>query len=93
MIIGARPEVGPMAVFASILLTMSVALSTAACASASPDRSRLPQLRPPGRIAGVIPGSWERIQGLQLGSPQKRLSQLSRTFNCSGVGDLLSTMR
>ena len=55
MIIGARPEVGPMAVFASILLTMSVGLSNAASASASPDRSRLPQLLPPGRIAGVIP--------------------------------------
>jgi hypothetical protein len=30
MIMGTRPEVGPMAVFASILQTMSIALSNAA---------------------------------------------------------------
>jgi hypothetical protein len=69
MITGARPELGPMAVFASILLTMSVALSNAACASVSPNGSRLPQLMPSDRIPGVIPGSWERVQGLRSGSP------------------------
>jgi hypothetical protein len=69
MITGARPEVGPMAAFVSILLTMSIGLSNAACASTRPNRSRLPQLTPANRIAGVSPGSWEMTQGLRSGSP------------------------
>jgi hypothetical protein len=69
MITGARPDVGPMAVFASILLTMSVALPNAGCKSVNPNRSRLPQVMRPDRTQGVIPGSWEKIQGLRSGSP------------------------
>ena len=97
MIIGARPDVAPMAVFASILLTMSVALSNAACASAGPGRSRLPELMPPGPIAGVIRGSWERIQGLQSGSPLivtlKTGDRLEGAFKALSPGALTLTNR
>jgi hypothetical protein len=95
MITGARPEVCPMAVFASILLTMSVALSNAACASTSPNRSRTPQLMPPDRSAGVIPGRWERVHGLRLGSPLvvtlKTGNRLEGAFKALALGALILT--
>jgi len=50
---------------------------------------------PPGRIAGVIPGSWERIQGLQSGSPLivtlKNGDRLEGAFKALAPGALTLT--
>ncbi len=67
MITIARREVGPRAV-SSVLLPLSIVLLSAACASTSPNRSSLLQLTPAARSAGLIPGSWEKVEGLRLGS-------------------------
>jgi hypothetical protein len=64
----ARPEVGRSMV-SSALLTLVIALLSGACASARPNRAALLQFTPPTRSAGLIPGSWEKVEGLRLGSP------------------------
>jgi ABC-type Fe3+-hydroxamate transport system substrate-binding protein len=51
-----------------VLLPLSIVLLSAACASTPPNRSSLLQFTPAARSAGLIPGSWEKVEGLRLGS-------------------------
>ncbi len=50
------------------LLTLVIGLLSGACASARPDRAALLQFTPPARSSGLIPGSWEKLEGLRSGS-------------------------
>jgi hypothetical protein len=64
----ARREIGPNVV-SSVLLMLVIGLLSGACASARPNRAALLQFTPPPRSAGPIPGSWDKVDGLRLGSP------------------------
>jgi hypothetical protein len=64
----ARYEFGTSVVF-SALLMLVIALSSAACASARPNRATLLQFTSPLRSAGPISGSWDKVEGLRVGSP------------------------
>jgi hypothetical protein len=68
MVVKARREVGRNAV-SSVLLILSLTPFSAGCASARPNRASLLQFTPPPRSAGLIPGSWEKVEGLRVGSP------------------------
>jgi len=63
----ARYQIGPNVV-SSVLLVLAIGLLSGACASARPNRTAL-QFTPQPRSAGLIPGSWEKVEGLRLGSP------------------------
>ena len=67
MITIARREVGRSVVFPA-LLTLVIALLSGACASVRPNRAALLQFSTPPRSAGLVPGSWEKVEGLRLGS-------------------------
>jgi hypothetical protein len=62
----ARRGIGPNVV-SSVLLILVIGLLNGACAS-RPNRAAL-QITPPPRSAGLIQGSWEKVEGLRLGSP------------------------
>jgi hypothetical protein len=51
-----------------VLLTLSVILFSATCTSTRPSRAILLQFTPPARSAGLIPGSWEKVESLRQGS-------------------------
>lgn len=63
----ARRGIGPNVV-SSVLLILVIGLLNGACASARPNRAAV-QFTPPPRSAGLIRGSWEKVEGLRLGSP------------------------
>lgn len=64
----ARRRIGPSAI-SSVLLILVIGLLNGACASARPNRAAL-QFTPPARSTLVlIRGSWEKVEGLRLGSP------------------------
>jgi hypothetical protein len=63
-----RREIGPNPV-SSVLLMLAIGLLSGACASARPNGAALPPFTPLPRSAGLIPGSWEKVEGLRLGSP------------------------
>jgi hypothetical protein len=67
MITIARREVGRSAA-SSVLLTLSIVLWSSGCASARSNRPTWLQFTAAARRAGVIPGSWEKVEGLRLGS-------------------------
>jgi hypothetical protein len=65
-----RPEFtfaseGEHVAFTSRLLVIAVAVSCTACASSGRSWSQLPT---PGR-SRVVPGSWDRVESIRLGSP------------------------
>jgi hypothetical protein len=64
----ARYEFGTSVVL-SVLLMLVIALLSAACASARPNRATLLQFTSPLRSAGPISGSWDKVEGLRVGSP------------------------
>jgi hypothetical protein len=68
MITIVRHEVGT-SVVSSALLMLVIALSSAACASVRPNRAAVLQFTSPPRSAAPIPGSWDKVEGLGLGSP------------------------
>lgn len=94
MITIARHEVGT-SVVSSALLMLVIALSSAACASAPPNRAALLQFTSPPRSAGPIPGSWEKVEGLRLGSPLvvtlKTGARLTGALKALTLGDLTLT--
>jgi hypothetical protein len=63
----ARRGIGPN-VIPSVLLMLVIGLLNGACALARPNRAAL-QLTPPPRSAGLVRGSWEKVDDLRLGSP------------------------
>ena len=63
----ARRGIGPNVV-SSVLLILVIGLLNGACASARPNRAAL-QFTPPPRSAGLMRGSWDKVEGLRLGSP------------------------
>jgi hypothetical protein len=67
MMTTARREVGRGAA-SSVLLTLSIVLWCSGCASARPGRSPLLQFTAAIRPAAVIPGNWEKVESLRLGS-------------------------
>jgi hypothetical protein len=67
MIAPACREVGRSGVF-FVLLTLSYAVVSSACTSARPNRSTLVQVTPTAGSAGLVPGSWEKVEGLRMGS-------------------------
>ena len=83
--------------FAGILLTMSVAWSTAACAPAARNWSSSPQITRPGRDAGVVPGNWQGVESLRLATPLvvtlKRGERLSGSFKALSPEALVLTDR
>jgi len=89
----ARREIGPNVV-SSVLLMLAIGLLSGACASARPNRAAL-QFTPPPRSAGLIPGSWEKVEGLRLGSPLvvvlKTGARLRGALKALTVGDLSLT--
>jgi hypothetical protein len=95
MITIARHEVGT-SVVSSALLMLVIALSSAACASARPNRAALLQFTSPPRSAGPIPGGWEKVEGLRLGSPLvvtlKTGARLTGALKALTLGDLTLTV-
>jgi hypothetical protein len=89
----ARREIGPNVV-SSVLLMLAIGLLSGACASARQNRAAL-QFTPPPRSAGLIPGSWEKVEGLRLGSPLvvmlKTGARLRGALKALTVGDLSLT--
>jgi hypothetical protein len=82
-------------VVSSALLTLVIALLGSACASARPNRAALLQFTPPSRSAGPIPGSWEKVEGLRLGSllvvTLKTGARLAGALKALTLGDLTLT--
>lgn len=68
MISAAHHDGGRAAVLAPMLLLIAFGTLTAACASTGRNRARWPQSTPAAKRAGVIPGSWERVEALSSGS-------------------------
>jgi len=64
----AHREIGPNVV-SSVLLVLVMGLLSGACASARPNRAAVLQFTPPPQSAGLIPGSWEKVEGLRMGAP------------------------
>jgi hypothetical protein len=62
-----RGEVGRRTV-SSVLLPLLFVLLSVACASTRPNRSGLLQFTPSTRTVALTPGSWERVEGLRVGS-------------------------
>lgn len=67
MIAAGRYDVDRMAVVGSILLMISAACLSAACASAGRNRPSVLQSTPAAEHGGVPPGSWERVEGREAG--------------------------
>jgi hypothetical protein len=70
MITAARPDVDRLMILGTAVIALAGGLSSAACASVGWHRSALTQPTPPSvRGAGVVPGSWEKVEPLPAGSP------------------------
>jgi hypothetical protein len=82
---------------AAILLMLSATFLTAACASAGRNWSGLVQGPPSARQSGVIPGSREKVEALQPGSPLvvtlKSGERLEGAFKAVGPAVLALTDR
>jgi hypothetical protein len=85
----------PLCSVACTAYALTISLASSACALTDRTWSSALQATPTG--AGIIPGSWDRVQRLQLGSPLvvtlKSGVRLEGAFNSLAQGELALTDR
>jgi hypothetical protein len=83
----------PLCLVACAAYALTISLASSACALTNRTWSSALQTTPAG--AGIIPGSWDRVQRLQLGSPLvvtlKSGVRLEGAFNSLAQGELALT--
>jgi hypothetical protein len=83
----------PLCLVACAAYALTISLASSACALTNRTWSSALQTTPAG--AGIIPGSWDRVQRLQLGSPLvvtlKSGVRLEGAFNGLAQGELALT--